>query len=702
MDKIQKITLAQAAEMALLEGGVQAVRQLNKGIQNEENKQQVNPDGTSNLDKPITDELERIRAEQLVTESLGTFGIDRAAAENYMKVIAEKTGAPFTHQVQILQMIGQKAGEMGTTPQDIFPLVLAIYIRNKDVQLTQGILSILAKYESQAPGIGVLDVAKKTAMGQPTGHELMQIRIALMAAGGEFNSKGLTSTKDLEKAIYSIVAPQSESGAAIMKWQEQRLKTQSGIEDWLRSLGRFQANYSTQRLKKVEEAYEFLIKTFPNIATTAPMDWWMKVLNGVAAASTVKEYGMIAINPTIQGETPVQKIQQMSQMPLINRGANNQSKIITAQSAPQDLRSQDPVATTSAGQNQQSIPNSGEVDIATQVANQANNAQLPASVEPMLGQFLNSTQMGKELLVAIDVFERGQLILDTEMKTLQDIIAKSGATDYMADGRPNNAVFMTPEQFQQAATRVYNLATQQQTVLVKILNLFSSMVNQIENRPQLLSLIQKAISEWRARHAKVESNLITAFELQLVGPIEQSIAMLIPQKEYLQNGIQMAAMINNIGADQYVGPFSALCMQISNLREEASKRYMKVASNAKVLPQFKNYALQRARQQMQQALAVRNEGVMAVMKMSQGIFGGQSLLPTADTKAWVKLSSERFPDDDIEKLADAKLEEYWNELYEDSPGAEGYGTAIEHTVELHGVPTKEISQKSKMKRNQDC
>jgi hypothetical protein len=115
---------------------------------------------------------------------------------------------------------------------------------------------------------------------------------------------------------------------------------------------------------------------------------------------------------------------------------------------------------------------------------------------------------------------------------------------------------------------------------------------------------------------------------------------------------------------------------------------------------MKNYCLLRARQQMQQALLARNEGTMAIMKMTQGIFGGQSLLPTAESEAWVKVGSQNSVSAEIEREADAELEEYWNELYKDSPGAEGYGTALEHALKYHNVPTDQVpASKPRMRRN---
>jgi hypothetical protein len=696
--------------MALLEGGIEAAKQVNQAVEEVQKKHQINPDGTGNIDKMYLDELDRTRAEQAGRELFGTFGLDGATTEAYMRELAQKAAAPATDQIQIIQMVGQMAGEMGTTPQELFPIVLAIYIRNKDVQLTRGILSIIAKYESQAPGIGVLQAAEKAALGQPFGQEMLTIRLALMALSGEYGSKGLTTTKDLERAIYSIVAPQSKAGAEIMKAQEQRLRTQQSMEEWFRMLGRFQGVWMRERLKKVEDVYQQFVKNFPMLANSAPMNWWYRVLQGTALASTIKEYAWDpAVNPVMQGPSPMQKMTQLGNMPLdsaLGRGASlNVDRIVLAQAQkPTDLRQnsapQAQNAPAAAPQGVQ-IPNAEASAQAAQQAQQATNAKASGALPDILKNFLTNTELDNQLSRLITTFNNGQEIVDTELKTLKEIISKVGSTDFVGDSRVNSAVYMTPEQFIGQADRVYQLATQQKRILLAILDLLNQAVlAHSQANPVLGSLLQELISDWRANHAKVDSNIVTAFELGLVGPIEQQIAMLAPQKEYLKQGLEMAAMINNIGADQYAGPFSALCMQISQLRMEASRRYMQVASNPQVEPQMKNYCLLRARQQMQQALLARNEGTMAIMKMTQGIFGGQSLLPTAESEAWVKVGSQNSVSAEIEREADAELEEYWNELYKDSPGAEGYGTALEHALKYHNVPTDQVpASKPRMRRN---
>ena len=714
MDKTNKTILAQAAETALLEGGLAAAKQVNEAIQQVEKKHQPNPDGTGNLDKPLLDELERTHAEQAGTEIFGTFGLDRATTEEYMRQLGHITGASRTLQIQIIQMIGQMAGEMGTTPQELFPIALAIFIRNKDIRLTQGILAIIAKYESQAPGIGVLQVAEKAAKGQPVGQEMMQIRMAFMALGGEYSSKGLTATKDLERAIYSIVAPQSKAGAEIMKTQEQRLRTQKSLEEWYTLQGRFQSLYSRQRLKMIENSMQWLVKVFPKFASMAPLDWWYRTLHGVASAAIIKQYVIDpSLNPVMQGPSPLQQMQQMGNPPLnsaLGRGASlNVDHIVVAQAQrPTDLRQNMPQAPAAAPQGDSGTtqaPQGAQIPLADALltanqANQANNAQVSDAARTMLPEFLRNTQIGQELAKLMPAFEVGQTIIDEELKTLQELIAMPGGTQYLGN-KLNSAVYMTPQQFVTQAKRVYNLATQQKILLVAILNFLNQAVGDYtQGDPAQASLLQKLITDWLAKHVKVESNIVTAFELGLVGPIEQQIAMLEPQRAYLEQGIAMAAMINNIGAGQYVGPYSALCMLIGQLRMQASQQYMKVVSNPETEPQMKNYCLVRARDQMQQAMLVRREGAMAVMKMTQGIFGGQSLLPTSDYKGWIKVGSQDPVLAEIEREADAELEEYWNELYKDSPGAEGYGTALERALKYHNVPTDQVPPASpRMRRN---
>jgi hypothetical protein len=138
-------------------------------------------------------------------------------------------------------------------------------------------------------------------------------------------------------------------------------------------------------------------------------------------------------------------------------------------------------------------------------------------------------------------------------------------------------------------------------------------------------------------------------------------------------------------------------MQISQLRAQAAQKYMSIVSKPDTEPQIKTFCLQRARAQMLEAVKSRNEGSTAVMNMMNGIFGGQSLLPKASAQTpRIALAS----DEDMEREANKELEEYWNSLYKDSPGAEGYGTALEHAVELQGVPTEDIAPaKHKMRRH---
>ena len=695
METTKKIIQAQA-EAALMEGLLQGVEQVDKGIKETEKAQNAKPDGTANVDKMWLSELDSVRAEQAGAEMFGTFGLDRATTEAYMRELGEKASAPRSDQIQLIQAIGQLSGEMGTTPQILFPVALSIYIRNKDVKLTEGILSIVAKYESSSPGIGALSLAEKAAKGESVGAELMQTRIALMAAAGDHGSKGLAMTKDLERAIYGIIAPQSKAGAEIMETQRQRLKTQKSLEEAYMAIARVHALWGRQRLKKVQDAADYLVRIFPTIANSAPFDLWMRSIHSVAAVATIKEHVVgNAIQPQASAASPMQQINQ-SQPQAGFRGSNNTNEVVTAQAQgqkPVDLRQSVPAPAVNAPQTQSSLPNAQNIGQAANQAEMANKGIATDAAKDALAAFTGNAEIDNSLRQYIKSFELGEATLSSEMQTLKQLISQAGSTEYTGTG--GNAVFMTPEQFTETAGRVYQLAQQQKTLLLQILDLLNRGLGEVKGDLTRRSAIANAIAYWRGKHAKVDSDVITAFELQLVGPIEQQINMLMPQKEYLKQGIEMAAMINNIGADQYVGPFSALCMQISQLRNQASKKYMQVASNAQVEPQVKNYCLLRARQQMQLALVAKNEGTMAVMRMTQGIFGGQSLIPTASHDGWYRLANSSKSE--IEREADAELEDYWNELYQDSPGAEGYGTAIEHALEYHNVPTEDIP-KSKMRR----
>ena len=57
----------------------------------------------------------------------------------------------------------------------------------------------------------------------------------------------------------------------------------------------------------------------------------------------------------------------------------------------------------------------------------------------------------------------------------------------------------------------------------------------------------------------------------------------------------------------------------------------------------------------------------------------------------------KIANDDMNKMADEEIEEYYNDLYEDTPGNPPYGTALEHYEENRNKLTEDIKKHSSSK-----
>jgi hypothetical protein len=204
-----------------LAGGVyDAAKQLGNKYEQAEQKHGPNPDGTTNMDKSALADLDLAMKDQENSVAFGTFGLDRATMAAFMNDL-KAAGVPTSIQLRLIKLTGEVSSEMLSTPQDVFPVVLSVFLRTKSADMTESIISIIANYESKIPGGGALDIARRAANGESVGAMLMPLRIALMAHSGDYSSKGMSASKDLERAIYSIVAPQSQFGADMLRYQTQ-------------------------------------------------------------------------------------------------------------------------------------------------------------------------------------------------------------------------------------------------------------------------------------------------------------------------------------------------------------------------------------------------------------------------------------------------------------------------------------------------
>jgi hypothetical protein len=703
------INVTAQLETAALQGLTKIIEKDAELVKNVEKAYQASPDGLTTMDKMPSDQIERARKEQSVSEEMATFGLDRHTTETYIKSIKDQSGASNTQAMELLQMVALKAGEMSMTPQELFPVVLAIFIRQKDVKLTVAVLDVLSKYESMMPGIGVIDLARRAATGLPIGSDMLHTRLLLQTVMNDYSSAGLTKTKDLEKAIYSIIAPQSGAGAEMMRLLDERLQTNQKLEEWYIILGRVMALFEAERHQVVQNVMSSLIENSPGFASHPLFVKYRQVLDGIAAAAILKaNVANRVFTPVNQGPSPLQQAGRSA--------SSNFARVVTSQTATTDLRSTSPAAGTApAGTKTNApapaaIPNAPEANAAAAQANQANKAQVAPNLADALSSSSHNTdvtQRMKELEQQLTILvgdangvgpNGAKPIIPAEIENLTKIISQSGASEILktTDG---SSLYLTPAQIAQQAVLIEQKALRAKSIINDLLELNQKSFDNLNNTNELQDAA-KALRDmnYRRKLLQVEGYLVTAFDIRLIGPIEQQINMLTPQKEYLKSGMDMAKGLNNIGADQYVGPFSALCMQISQLRSEAARLYMEVASNPITPPHMKNFCLDRARKQMIASIQARNEGAAAVMNMTSGIFNTKSLMPTASSETWTRLGLNQ--EAEIEREADAELEEYWNELYKDSPGAEGYGTALEHALKYHNVPTDQVpASKPRMRRN---
>lgn len=79
------------------------------------------------------------------------------------------------------------------------------------------------------------------------------------------------------------------------------------------------------------------------------------------------------------------------------------------------------------------------------------------------------------------------------------------------------------------------------------------------------------------------------------------------------------------------------------------------------------------------------------------ITGTEQFSPFAQTIAHTNAKFVKLAED-LEKTADEEIEEYYNDLYEDSEGSPEFGTALEHPDENRNKLTEDIKRHSKFKK----
>ena len=175
---------------------------------------------------------------------------------------------------KFIQDIATIASSSASTFQDVYPVALAIYRRNiKTPERAIAILRTIAKYESQAPGLGLFNMAYQAATGHFNPQALSLVRMALMGAPG---SKGsMNTTRDLQQAFDGINSPSSPLGSYLQKTNLVEQRMQATKQEALMQAKLIELQFATARNQKLSEIYSYVAENLP--------DWVRNNTWGIAA-----------------------------------------------------------------------------------------------------------------------------------------------------------------------------------------------------------------------------------------------------------------------------------------------------------------------------------------------------------------------------------------------------------------------------------
>jgi hypothetical protein len=724
----KKIVLSQVAEIAekALPAAMNAVKDV---AQKADEISGVDPNQSKNENKDYLNDLNT--AEQAAREQLSGFGLD---SEVYEKALNQLNMRSRAEAAKFIQDVASIASSASTTFQSVFPVAAAIYSRNvHSPERAIAILKTIAKYEAQAPGLGLFSMAEQAALGKFNPESLTLVRFSLMGAPG---SKGnMNETRDLQQAFDGINLPNSDLGALLNPANMAKNEMLYSQESALMRIMEYKTIIEQKKNERLTETYEWMYEQLPDWIKNnkAGIRKILEGLSGVAEVNAIKNTVVNGIG--LKGNTGLGATPTKPTAPLGFVGASTDRIKKTAQLAPgtQPVDLSAPNSSNAQGNsqgNQQKNnvqspplnPNAQEINKNMQSANAGESNDLVALA---LSSNIWSSETANQVTELLNQGEIQASVVEISYTNLTEMIntGLAGSSQYSRDTAVNTP-YVTPEQMENYAKTALQGVNAWTGIIQSLLTIFAQTSKFVDahqmqqsqvNIQKFSALMRNIEAKWRQMLKNAQIYKIKIFDISVLGVIDQKVKLLEPKYQELEANIDMMAAFNNVGADVFVMPFASMSQQMASLYFEASAKYKQAASRIQEEPSMVQYCTQKAAQMQAAGAKARAKGVTALRNLMKQ--QGGAAVASSNSK-FIRLAEDVSKDDkEIELSPENKLDEkdsesalgdeiqakpmdvdkYWDKLYHNKPP---YGDVIVNPKNYRDKPSWEIRTKDQVKRIQ--
>lgn len=681
-------------------------------------------------------------SEQSGREQFSGFGLDPETYDKYEKELIDLYHMPSrATAAKFLQEIAAVASSASTTIQSVWPVATAILSRNvHSPERATAILKTIAKYESQAPGLGLFNIAMQAATGNFNPRALALVRFSLMGVPG---SKGnMNDTRDLQQAFDGINLPNSALGDLLNQANIAKQDMQSSQEGALMHAMKYKLVIEKNRNEHLKKIYQYMDEQLPTWVknNTLGLRTLLEGLSGVVEFNAVKNTALDGLG--WKGKTGLGNLPHESTPPLgfVNRGASVERIKKTAQApgtAPVDYGATPAPATTTtptAADTTKKQPTNEE--LTTQNMQQVNKGVTNNVAQAGYEAGVWSMEQANQVNSLQTAITNQKVNVDKNYATLTEMInAGLAGSSHYSQETASSAPYVTPEQMESYAKSADVGASALVSLIQSLLTIFdetSKKIGSANLQQNQVGMVQFSIlmrnieANFRALLKEAQQIRIKIFDISVLGVIDQKVKLLEPRYQELKANKDMMAEFNNVGADVFVMPFASVTQQMAALYFEAASKYKQAAGRIQNEPAMSQYCAQRAQQMQAAGAKARAEGVIALRELMKQQGGGA--VASTNSK-FVRLAEETSSDSDKNSKKEnpcwdnyemigtkdkdgknvpncvpenkeveakpMKVDEYWDKLYHENPP---YGDVMVHPEKHRNEPSWKMKSKHHIKR----
>lgn len=662
--------------------------------------------------------------EQENASGLATEGVGRDSEGGMLKVLVQSASQNPADAAKIMQHVTMGAQVAMTDEPTLFQVAYAIAKRTPgNGTRVCNILDGLCQWESKAPRSGILQAALKAAQGQDISQDLAMLQAVFLGMDPTANGATL---QPLMAALVGCGMPNSSLKALTDSQISSRVRTKTQEYDLASDVMRALIPFNKTRAEYERKYMADIEKDLPGYLQK---DWVQKLIKGISSVATVNDLFAAAKNITGLGGV---KGTLNNMAPAPTKGAASKFRRVAVAQAPSPDGSQPPPP---GGQPQPppggpppapAVPAAPAMPYLAGIG-QAGNAAQNGMMNPL---YTNQIAQMSDIRAYVNGVTIAQQQIESSMPMVEQMLGN--IAQMMGGQKPNQqadtygigAIMSTPyatgQNVVQMGAQVTQMATQLNQILILGQQNLASLMQKIGAkrqqgwRPQFQDeLWMNGLPTRFQNYAmRIKDYQFIAINLRVIGPSMQNVIDLETKRNEAWSAIE--ASPNGLGVQDSVERYARCSMDISQLYDGISKKFSALASGT-TDPNLKKHAQDTATKYLGLAQKVRGEGMKEYMRMlgpTAGIgvtgYGSSSGTMPGDRAASVardmntlleKHGMQAIPVPDKVVVADKELEDYYNDLFKNTPGSPDFGTALEDAPDDAGIPTTEIGKKTAPKRH---